>query len=197
MTLPTFPWVAPSDAPRVGGTAGAAFSTEVSEARSGIEFRRYLQTLPRHRLTMDFSRQENAATKADTLYAFFCARKGRAEAFAIFDFNPLRSYTDVFVCAATAGQTVLNLPCRNATSVTVKLDVVTKTGSLSATAGTNGRDRFTLSVGATGGETVTVSFTGQRFYVVRFDIDEMTIEYLTNRLHGGLSFPVRELKSEE
>lgn len=197
MSFQTFPYVDPANAPRVGGRTGVAFQTEITTARSGIERRRIVQTIGRHSLEMDWSRLENAATLANALYNFFCARKGRAEAFIVFDFDAARSYTDVRVTIATAGQTVLNLPCRNATSVTVKLNGVTKTGTLVAVAGANGRDQFTLTVGATGGEVVTASFTGQRSFLTRFGNDEMTIEYATNRLYGGLSFPLREVVGEE
>ncbi|MDP2317481.1 MAG: hypothetical protein Q8P41_31645 [Pseudomonadota bacterium] len=192
MSFETFPYVAPADAPRVGAKTGIAFLTEVTTARSGMELARIVRSTGRGTLEMDWSRKENAFTIASAIFNFFCARKGRAGWFGVFDFETLRVYTDVRVTVATAGQTVLNLPSRNATSVTVKLNGVTKTGTFAALAGLNGRDRFTLTVGATGGEIVTVSFTGQRFYVVRFTSDEMTVEYLTNRLTGGLGIQLIE-----
>lgn len=196
MALATFLWVAPSDAPRVGSRIGARFRTKITTAESGVEKRRICWPRPKHHLDLDWSRMENAATKADALYDFFIARKGMGEAFIVFDFNPLRAYTDVRVGVATAAQTVIDLPSRNATSVTVKLNGVTKAGTFAATAGANGRDRFTLTVGATGGEVITASFTGQRAYPARLDIDELTIEYLTNRLHGGLALPCVEVFNE-
>ena len=197
MSLQTFPYVDPSDAPRVGGTAGTEFRTSVTTARSGIEKRRKEWTYPRHSLTLDWSRMENAATKADALFAFHEARGGKAEPFVVFDFSVARSYAAVRVAVATAGQTVFNLPCRNATSVTVKVNGTTTAGTLAAAAGANGRDKFTFGSGLTAGDIVTVDFTGQRAYVARFDTDVLTIEYLTNRLHGGLSFPLVEVRGEE
>lgn len=196
MALPTFPWVDPADAPRIGATAGPRFVTEVSRMRSGKELRRVERPYAEHALTMDFSSMENAATKANSLYNFFCARKGRAEAFVVFDFDTARSYTDVRAGIATAAQTVIDLPSRNATSVTVKLDGTTKTGTFAALAGANGGDKFTLNVGAIGGEVITASFTGQRKYVVRFDTDELDITYLGNLLYGGLSIPLVERYGE-
>lgn len=198
MPLPTFPWVTPSDAPLVGFRSGVSFRTEVTTARSGVEKRRIAWAYPRHLLgNLDWSRMENAATKANALYAFFCARKGRAEAFVIFDFDAARSYTDVRVGIATAAQTVIDLPSRDATSVTVKLNGVTKTGTFAALAGANGGDRFTLDVAATGGEVITASFTGQRKHVVRFDADELNIESLGNLRYGGLTVPIIEVIGEE
>lgn len=197
MSLETFPYVATTDAPRIGARSGVGWKTEVTASRSGIERRRITQVYPRHRLEMDWSRLENAATKANALYNFFNARKGRAEAFVVFDFDAGRSYTDVRVGIATAGQTVINLSSRNATSVTVKLDAVSKTGTFLAVGGANGRDKFTLDVAATGGEVITYSFTGQRSYVARFDSDELTIESLSNLLYGGLSVPILEVLGEE
>lgn len=196
MALATFLWVAPSDAPRVGARITARFRTKVTTAESGVEKRRICWPRPKHRLDLDWSRMENAAIKANALYDFFVARLGMAGAFIVFDFDATRAYSDVRVDVATAAQTVINLPSRNATSVTVKLDGVTKTGTFAATAGLNGRDKFTLTVGATGGEVITASFTGQRAYPARLDIDELTIEYLTNRLHGGLALPCVEVFNE-
>lgn len=196
MTLPTFPWVDPADAPRIGATAGPRFVTEISRMRSGKELRRIERPDPEHALTMDFSAMENAPTKANTLYNFFCARKGRAGAFVVFDFDTARSYTDVSVGIATAAQAVIDLPSRNATSVTVKLNGTSKAGTFAALAGANGGDKFTLDVAATGGEAITVSFTGQRKYVVRFDTDELDITYLGNLLYGGLSIPLVERYGE-
>ena len=197
MALATFLWVTPSDAPRVGARVGARFRTKITTAESGVEKRRICWPRPKHRLEMDWSRLENAATRASALYDFFLARKGMAEGFIVFDFNVLRSYTDVRVGIATAGQTVITLPSRNATGVTVKLSAVTKTGTFAATSGANGRDKFTLDAAATGGEIVTASFTGQRAYPARLDVDEITLEYLTNRLYGGLGIPMVEVFGEE
>ena len=197
MALATFPFVDTTAAPRVGAKAGARFRTQVTTAQSGVEKRRKRWPLGRHVLEMDWSRKENAYTIADALFAFFEARGGMAEAFVVFDFNAVRSYVDVRFAAATAGQTTFNLPSRNATSVTVKLNGVTKTGTFTATAGANGRDRFVLSVAAVGGELVTVSFTGQRAYVARNANDELTLEYLTNRLVGGLTISLIEVFAEE
>lgn len=196
MSLATFLWVATTDAPRVGARTAARFRTKVTTAESGVEKRRICWPRPKHRLDLDWSRMENAATKANALYDFFVARKGMGEAFIVFDFDATRAYVDVRVGIATAAQTVIDLPSRNATSVTVKLDGVAKAGTFAALGGANGRDKFTLDVGATGGEVITASFTGQRAFPARLDIDELTIEYLTNRLHGGLAIPCVEVFDE-
>jgi hypothetical protein len=198
MPLPTFPWVTPEDSPRVGMRVSAAFLTEVTRARSGREKRRKVRPYPEHLLEMDFSGGEDTLAKANTLYAFFCARGGKFEAFVVFDCDQWRSYTGVRVGIATAAQTTIDLPSRLANSVTVKLNGVAKSGTFLALGGANGRDRFTLNVGAVGGEVITYDFTGQRSFVVRFDTDVLTIEYIVASLvYGGMAIPLVERFGEE
>ncbi len=303
MPLATFPWISPADAPRVGFTSGVAFRTEVTTARSGVEKRRIVWPYPRHTLgSLDWSRTENAATKANALYAFFCDRKGKALPFVVFDFDAVRSYVDARVGIATAGQTVFNLPSRNATAVTVKVNGLVRLGTFAALAGANARDQHTFDapgaptlsqpnagskpagtwnvkccwVGAAGdgilgtvssnitvagataittarpasppawatgwkvfssklgptatwwetsatipiatatyddntsdaaltvqrlpltaGDVLTMDFTGQRAFAVRFDTDELAIQNFGNLRYGGLTVPVIEVVGEE
>lgn len=178
MSLQTFPFVTPEEGPAVGARVGQGFRTEVTTARSGIEKRRKVWLRPRARFEMEWSVQdENSPDAVDAILTFFEARGGRAESFVVFDCDPARSYAGVPVAVMTAGQTVLTLPSRNASGVTVKLNGATKTGTFAATAAANGRDKFTLSAAATGGELATVAFTGQRAFVARFDADELVVEY--------------------
>ncbi len=171
-TTALFPWVDPTtDAPVGGMTIRTGFTTQVVTSRSGREQRRKLVSQPRHGFTIRWEKTENSAARTDTLYAHHVDRGGAFLPFLYFHLDAQPTWTAIAVGTATAAQTVIDLPSRNATGLTVYLNGVAKAGTFTARGGAQGRDRFVLTVAATGGENITATWTGQRLFVVRYVSD--------------------------
>ncbi len=174
-TTTLFPWVDPTtDAPSSGFTIKTGFTTQVVTSRSGREQRRKLMPSPRHSFSLSWPKLEDSVARVDALYNHYVAQGGSFLPFLYFDFDPLRTWTTIAVGTATTAQTIVDLPSRNATGLTVYLNGVSKAGTFTARGGAQGRDRFVLTVGATGGEAITASWTGQRLFVVRYVSDSMS-----------------------
>lgn len=194
MTLQTFPYTSEADAPREGWEISPAWSTQIVSGRAGTEQRRQLWTLPRHRITgMSWSNLENASTKLDALYAFYMARKGSLEAFVLFDFDAYRTWTKAYVATGTGALATFDLPAKSGTSYSIYvngvLQTVTTHYTITAGAGSNGRDRIVFTFNPALGHIIEATFTGQRAFVVRFAEDNMSYRAFSVRLYEvGLSF---------
>lgn len=198
MSLLTFPYVTPAYAPQVGAVRGTAFATEVTTARSGIERRRILQTVPRDTLEARWGRRDDARSIAEGVVDFFRQASGAALAFVAFDFDASFAHTRIHVGTTDGAKTVWNLPCAEAaTSVTVYLDgVLQSSGFTLATGGANGRKKITFAPAPAAGKAITVGFTGQRAWVCRFLDDTLGLEMDETGLYT-LSLRLLEVKGEE
>ncbi len=184
-TTALFPWVDPTtDAPSAGLTVKTGFTTQIVTSKSGREQRRRLMSLPRHTVNLTWQKLENSAARTDTLYAHYLDRSGSFLPFLYFHLDPQPTWTTIGVGTATAAQTIVDLPSRNATGLTVYLNGVAKAGTFTARGGAQGRDRFVLTVGATGGEAITATWTGQRLFVVRYVSDNLSYTVMEAALHS-------------
>ena len=183
-TTALFPWIDPTtDAPSAGMSLRAGFTTQIVTSKTGREQRRKLVTLPRHVFPLSWDRTENSSARTDTLYAHHIDRGGSFLPFLYFHLDAQPTWAAVAVGTATAAQTVIDLPSRNATALTVYLNGVSKAGTFAALGGSQGRDKYTLSVGATGGEAITATWTGQRLFVVRYASDLLEYSVFEASLH--------------
>lgn len=175
----TFPLTALADAPTSGTSVSTIFSTEVVTTRSGREQRRALWNYPRHQIAPTWERTANSPALVDTLWAFYCARKGSFSPFVYFDFDPDRTWADAHVGVGDGTTLVFNAPSMSATGVVVKVDGVTKTltthYTFAAGTGLNGRDQITFTAGNAPavGKAVTVTFKGRRAFMMRFAEDAL------------------------
>lgn len=163
-----------------------SFKTQIVEASSGAEQRLALWSDPRHKFQYKWTKQSNDKSILTTIYDFFVARKGRYQSFGLFEFDAHFQWTTVAIGTATGslGETV-NSAGRNVTSRSVYLNGVLKTNYTVGTGtGTNGRDLITNTTPAwTAGQTITETFTGQRWFVVRFDEDSMPMGLFSAKLY--------------
>lgn len=162
------------------------FKTQIVEASSGAEQRLALWTNPRHSFTYRWTKQSNDKSILTTVYDFFVARKGRYSSFGLFEFDCQFQWTTVSIGTGNGsiGQTV-NSAGRNVSSRTVKVNGSTVTNYTVGTGtGTNGRDLLTNTTPAwTNGHAITETFTGQRWFVVRFADDEMSMSLFSAKLY--------------
>lgn len=197
MSLQTFPYVEPADAPAVGSSRGPTFATEITVSRNGREQRRPLSSVGRERLDVQFPPREGIRAVAQAIEAFFRARKGSAEAFVLFDFDPTYVHAGIYVGDGNGTTTQFDLPCRvGATSVSIYLDgVLQSSGFTLSDAGANGRRRVTFTVAPTAGKLISCDFTGQRAFVVRFESDRLTLKTEQAGAYS-LAFSVVEVPGE-
>ena len=170
-----FPWceVPYDDWPTTGVIFTPAFKTQIVTAKSEREQRRAWLTSPRRRVKMEWKQQNNSKTKLQELYDFFCARKGKYESFAYFDWDVSKTWTDEPVGTGDGVTTVFNVPFRSgASSISYKV-AGTPTAGTTATGGTNGRMKVTFGAAPANSAAIITTFTGQLYLPVRFDIDEM------------------------
>ena len=172
------------------------FKTLVSELDSGNEQRRIKQEFPVFDVLVTYDLLSKA--DMDTLYAFFMARKGRSEAFYIYDIADAlivttTAYTDLYVGTGDGSTPTFDIPGRSTSSQTLYVDGV-EDGSASflTGGGASESDRVTPVSTPNNGAILTVDFTGILRMRVRFDQDMMSrslfehIYYRTGgiKLHG-------------
>ena len=141
---------------------------------------------PRRNITISHP----TVTKAQglILWAFYLARKGAFEAFNIFYPNT-NTYLLEYVGTGDGATTVFNLPSKSASSYTLYVDGVAKTGggtdyTFSSGGGADGADKVTFTAGAkpANGARVTWSFIGYLKIHGRFAEDKLSWEQFYNRL---------------
>ncbi len=193
----TFPYTSPADAPQVGAVRGVEFRTEISTSRSGIERRRATRTLPTAMLSARWGAREDARAIAAAIEAFFISTRGAATSFVAFDFDPDFPHTGVYVGTTDGAEDEWVLPCKTtATSLAVFLDGVLQASGYTVTDdGANGRKKITFTAPPAAGKAITLSFTGQRAWVCRFESDVLELEFDEAGLYA-LSLRLREVKGE-
>ncbi len=161
------------------------FDTQIVTAKSGAEQRLALRA-NRHEFKYKWTKQSNDKSILTTIYDFHVARQGRYGSFGLFEFDAQFQWTTVTLgtAAGTLGETV-NSAGRNVTSRSIYLNGVLKTNYTVGTGtGTNGRDLITNTTPAwTAGQTITETFTGQRWFVVRFADDRMPMSLFSAKLY--------------
>jgi len=175
--MQTFPYYEPADAPSVGYSRGPRFGTEIVATMTGLEQRRILMPIPRQFLRISFGLRDGITAMVQAIEEFFVARKGKAEAFVLYDCDASYQHRAVYVGTTDGTTTVWDLPCRTtATSLSLYLDgVLQSSGFAIADTGANMRKRVTFSPAPAAGKHITLTFTGQRAFTVRFDSDDLTI----------------------
>lgn len=180
MSVATFPYTAAADAPHEGYSIAPVWSTSIVTSQSGMEQRRSRVTYPRHKITgLKWGRDENASLRVDTLYGFYNDCNGAALPFAFIDF-PSHGWGSQYVGVGNGGSTVWDLPSYGGASFTIKVNGIPKSSpgdySISAGAGSNGRDRIVFTAAPAAGYVIRAWFTGRRVFVVRFLQDEISFQ---------------------
>jgi len=152
-----------------------SFQTMRVEFESGSEQRRQKWTYPRRNPRVVYDKKKLEDIK--TLWEFYIARGGAYEAFNFF-YPYSSSYEDEYVGTGDGSTTSFNLPCRNGSSFTVKLDGVTQSSgySISSGGGADGADLLTFTSAPGSGEIITIDFTGNLKIRAVFADDNMDFD---------------------
>lgn len=127
-------------------------------------------------------------SEAQTIWQFYIARRGRYQAFNFF--YPTgweKAYVGEYVGTGDASTVNFNLPSKLASSYTLYVDGVAKTGggvdyTFSAEGGTDQADKVTFIAAPAAGAYITWSFTGRLKIRARFDEDIFDYETFYARL---------------
>jgi len=132
---------------------------------------------PKRQVTLSFDTKVIA--DIETLFAFFIARAGGFETFTYF-FPRTSIYVKEYVGVGDGVTTVFDTPSKTASSVTVYVDNVAKTGGGTdytlATGGSDGGDKITFVVAPDDGAKILMSFTGYYRLRAYFAQDSMDFD---------------------
>ena len=171
--------------PLIGYGVEPIFYTQTTPMKSGADVAEKLWDTARYRINLPY---RVSATNGATILNFFDSRHGKYEAFDFVDFVS-RAWTSVYVGAGTGSLAQFTIPFRFPSSLTVYVDGVAKTFSTHWTygAGLPAPARtvieFTIGNEPAAGEVVTIDATGYRYFLVRFDNDQ--IRYTTTSNFSG------------
>jgi len=193
-------WPESSPTPNYPLVITPRWRTQVSEFEGGGEQRRQKSLWP----VFDVSVNYKAISKVDcqTLYAFFMARRGRYEAFYIYDLSLLQSlswaHEALYVGIGDGSATTFDLPGRSTSSQSVYLDGTEQTGggtdySILTGGGVSSADRVQFNSAPTAGQVVSCDFTGFARYRVRFEQDTMPYELFEYQFYRNGSISLKGL----
>jgi len=137
-----------------------------------------------------------SAAQAQTLWAFFLARKGAYEGFNIYDLSLLASVSFVhgeLYCGTGNGTaSIFDIPGRATSSQTVYVDGAEQTGvTILAGGGDGNSDRIQFASPLAAGEIVTCKFTGYHRMRVRFEQDRISKELFMRNLFAYSSIALK------
>ena len=153
------------------------FDTVISQFDAGGEQRRSRRSFPVFDVVVNY--RGITPAEANTLYTFFLERKGRYEAFYIFDLalleNISQTHTKLYVGTGDGSTDIFDLPGRSTSSRSLYLDdVLTGSGfSYLTGGGDGGADRVDFTSPPSNGTVITITFTGFLRCRVRFEADTL------------------------
>lgn len=151
------------------------FKTLVSTCDAGNEVRRSKQEYPVFDVLVTYDMLTK--TEMDVLWNFFLARKGRYDAFYIYNLADISlvtstGFTSLYVGTGDGSTTTFDVPGRSTSSQTLYVDGVEDSGAaFSSGGGASNSDRVEPSSTPAAGDILTVDFTGYLRMRVRFDSD--------------------------
>lgn len=160
------------------------WKTLVSEFESGAETRKRKWLYPRRRIELRYANVPIG--KAETLWEFYIARSGRFEAFSWFHRDTSISYVGEYVGPGDGSTKVFNLPSKQASLRTLKVDGVSQTEGVDwmfdSEGGADGADKATFNTAPPDGDRITFDFTGKLKVRCRFLEDIVSFDIFFNKL---------------
>ena len=153
------------------------FDTIISQFDAGGEQRRSRRDFPVFDVIVSYRGITSA--EANTLYTFFLERKGRYEAFVIYDLalleNISQTHTKLYVGTGDGSTDIFDIPGRSTSSRTLYVnDSVQGSGFSYLTGGGDGNsDRVDFTSPPAAGNVITITFTGFLRCRVRFESDNL------------------------
>ena len=185
--MATFP---ESPIPNYPLTVTPRWDTVVSRMDGGAEQRRQKTFFPRYDVQVKYTGLNNADLQI--LWAFYMARKGRLEAFYIYDLALLASeafaHSAQFVGYGDGSTTTFDLPGRSTSSQTIYKDASAQTltthYTISIGTGDSSADQVVFVTAPTAGEVITADFAGFLRMRVRFAEDQLSRELFMTTLYN-------------
>jgi hypothetical protein len=184
--MATFPESSPT--PNYPLIVTPRWDTIVSKMDGGAEQRRQKTLFPVYDVKVVYDALSNS--EARTLWNFFMARRGRYEAFYIYDMALLAGsafdHDGQFVGSGDGVTDTFDLPGRSTSSQTIYVDGAAQTltthYTISAGTGVSGADQVVFVTAPTDGTVITADFTGFLRMRVRFAEDTLSREIFMTTL---------------
>lgn len=166
-------WPESNPTPNYPLRIGPRFKNLVSELDSGNEQRRNKQEFPKYDVFVNYNKPLTK-TEMDVLWNFYLARKGRYEAFYIYELGDVINqtstiFTDQYVNTANGTTATFDIPGRSTSGQTLYIDgVEDSSASFLSGGGNSNSDRVTPTSTPSAGQILTVDFTGLLRMRVRF-----------------------------
>lgn len=151
------------------------WSTLVSKFDSGAEQRRVKRLYPVYDVELKY--KTLTKTEAETLYVFYMARRGMAEAFVIYDLFS-QGHICQYVGVGDGATTIFDLPGKSTSSHEIYIDGQVQSSGFEILYGDGDgdSDRVEFETAPAQGQVLTCDFTGFLRIRVRFAKDELTRE---------------------
>jgi len=161
----------------------------------GEEKRRQKWLYPKRDITLQY--QALSKSEGETIWEFYCARKGSYGSFSWFEHTGLgstayHSYSSEYVATGDSTTLIFSLPSKDSTSYSVNLNaaaVSTSNYTISYGGGSDGEDKLTFISGPAGGlgppgttQRITCDFIGRLKVRCRFAEDVYSFENFYDRL---------------
>lgn len=162
-------------------TVTPVFNTLVSDLGNGNEQRRSKWLFPKYDVIVKYS-DMSLANGWQTLFNFYQARKGAAEAFYIYDpayiLQEDTEYTDQYIATADGSTLTYDIPGRGVSDVNIYVNGVEETSgfSIDADGGESNSARVTFTSAVAQGALITCDFTGDLRIRARFTHDRLSRE---------------------
>ena len=166
------------------------WQTITSRFDGGGEQRRQKQLYATYDVSLKFTAL--SGPDAQTLWAFYMARKGAAQAFWFYDPAPsigiTTTHAGLYVGAGDGSTDIFDLPGKSTSARTIYLGGVEETGLSYLTGGGDGNaDRVDFTSAPAAGQIITVDFTGVLRIRARFAIDRLSRElFMTVLFNFGI-----------
>ena len=177
------------------------FNTRITTFESGKEQRTARWLFPKYDVVVQYD--VISASEAQTLWQFFCARRGAQEAFYIYDLSSLASVTKQHLtqyCGTGDGTTTtFDLPGKSTSSHIIYSDGSAEDSedyTILSGSGTSSSDRVEYDTAPDEGTVVTATFHGYLRIRVRFEEDTLSQELFTTNLFRYNAIALKGLAAE-
>ena len=173
-------------------TVTPRWDTVISRMDGGSEQRRQKTLFPVYDVQVSYTALTNAGMQ--TIWNFFMVRKGRTEAFYIYDLALLGgqafAHSAQFVGYGDDSTDTFDIPGRSTSNRKVYVDGAEQTSGISYTTGTGASlsDQVVFTTAPAAGEVITADFSGFLRMRVRFANDTFDRElFMTTLMRAGVS----------
>lgn len=164
------------------------WSTIITPFTSGKEERRQRRLFPTFNLTINY--YGLTAAQAQTIYAFYMARKGSYEAFYVYDLAILGLdsfvHNSLYIGTADGTTVTYDIPGRSTSAQKIYvsgIEIDSADYTILTGGGESNSDRVTFDTAPDSGAIITCDFSGAQRIRARFAEDRLSRELFTSKLY--------------